>query len=171
MGVTRQHIIEMLYSDKDIKNAISKMQPVELQDDLKQEMFLVICEMNEEKLINLYENGYLKFFLVRTMLNMIKSDRSHFYMKFRKQFEEWTPTFEKRDEEAYPMEEMVKKLDKSLNILHWYEREIFRLYAESGMNIMELSRNTKIPYRSLSMTIKNVKTYLYYKVRNMTIQE
>ena len=102
---------------------------------------------------------------------MIKSNRSTFFNKFRKQVEEWDSKYDSKDENLEYQDEMIVKLNQSMNVLHWYEREIFKLYSESGMNIMELSRNTKIPYRSLSMTIKKVKTYLYYKVRNMTIKE
>lgn len=171
MGITRNHIISELYKDKDIAQAIGKMQPVELQDDLRQEMFMVLCEMDEEKLMGMHQSGYLKFYLVRTMLSMIKSNRSTFFNKFRKQVEEWDSKYDSKDENLEYQDEMIVKLNQSMNVLHWYEREIFKLYSESGMNIMELSRNTKIPYRSLSMTIKKVKTYLYYKVRNMTIKE
>ncbi len=171
MGITKNDIINQLYKDKDIAQAIGKMQPVDLQDDLRQEMFMVLCEMEEARLMQMHESGFLKFYLVRTMLSMIKSDRSTFFNKFRRQVEEWGIQYDTKEEEPYPMDEMMYKLNKSMEVLHWYEKEIFKLYSESGMNIMELSRNTKIPYRSLSMTIKKVKTYLYYKVRNMTIKE
>jgi hypothetical protein len=63
-------------------------------------------------------------------------------------------------------EELLHKLDNGLDILHWYEKEIFRLYAENGQNILSLSRETKIPYRSLVKTIKKVKTLLKYKIKN-----
>lgn len=171
MGITKNDIIKQLYKDKDIAQAIGKMQPVDLQDDLRQEMFMVLCEMDEARLLQMHESGFLKFYLVRTMLSMIKSDRSTFFNKFRRQVEEWDIRFDTKASEEYPMEEMLYKLNKSMDVLHWYEKEIFKLYSESRMNIMELSRNTKIPYRSLSMTIKKVKTYLYYKVRNMSVQD
>lgn len=166
MGITRNDIITNLYNDKDIAQAIGKMQPVELQDDLRQEMFMVLCEMNDERLLSLNESGFLKFYLVRTMLTMIKSDRSTFYKTFRKGMDEWTGQKDLSNDISDDMEMMVSKMEKGLSVLHWYEKEIFKLYAENGMNIMEVSRLTKIPYRSLSMTIKKVKTYLYYKVRN-----
>jgi len=84
MGLTKNDIIQSLYTDKDIDNAIKKMQPIELQDDLRQEMFMVLCEMDEAKFMNMHTNGFIKFYLVRTMLSMIKSDRSTFFNKFRR---------------------------------------------------------------------------------------
>jgi hypothetical protein len=166
----RQQIIELLYIDPDINKGIAKMKPEDLQDDLRQEMFLVLCEMPEQKLIQMHSDGYLKFFLVRTMLNMMKSDRSTFYNQFRKIYTEFDSTIEKGNEEnSDEFEEISNKLKKSLDVLHWYEKEIFRLYSENGKNILKLSRETKIPYRSLFKTVRKVKTYLKYKIRNHAI--
>lgn len=163
----RQQIIEQLYTDPDIDKGISKMKPEDLQDDLRQEMFLVLCEMPEDKIIQMHRDGYLKFFLVRTMLNMMKSDRSTFYNQFRKVYTEWDATIEKKvEDEAVEFEEISNKLKKSLDVLHWYEQEIFRLYSENGKNILKLSRETKIPYRSLFKTVRKVRTYLKFKIRN-----
>lgn len=164
--LTRQQIIEQLYLDKDIAQGIGKMQPADLQDDLRQEMFLVLCEMPEEKLMQMHTDGYLKFFLVRTMLNMMKSDRSTFYNKFRKIYTEVDDNIDKAEEPDHDFEDLSRKLKKSLDVLHWYEKEIFRLYSENGKNILKLSRETKIPYRSLFKTVRKVRIYLKYKIRN-----
>lgn len=166
--MNRNEIISKMYLDKDLNQAIGKMQPVELQDDLKQEIFLVLCEMTEERLLDMWDKGYLKYFLVRTMLNMAKSDRSTFYNQFRRTFTEYTEIHDTPDEFHDPTE-MDIKLDKSLKILHWYEKEIFRLYSENGQNILKLSRETKIPYRSLFKTIRKVKVLLKFKIRNHEI--
>lgn len=145
------------------------MQPEYLQDELRSEMFLVLCEMQEDRLLDMHQNGYLKFYLVRTMLSMIKSDRSNFYMKFRKGFTEIDVTHDKADVEDDYSEEINDKLNKSIEVLHWYEAQILKLYAENGQNILALSRETKIPYRSLMKTIKKAKTLLKYKIRNYAL--
>lgn len=159
--MNRNEIISQLYLSKDINDAIGKMQPYELQDDLRQEVFLVLCEMDEDRLFQMFNDGYLKFFIVRTILNMAKSDRSNFSRMFRKVYDEV--------QDRYQVEEyddsLTEKLNKSMGILHWYEKEIFSLYSESG-NLLQISRDTKIPYRSLLKTIKKVKTLLKYKIRN-----
>ena len=159
--MNRDFIISELYNSKDIKEAIEKMQPYQLQDDLKQEVFLVLCEMEEERLLKMYSDGYIKFFIVRTILNMAKSDRSNFARTFRRVYSEVQDNY---SVEEYD-ESINIKLNKSMEILHWYEKEIFKLYSESG-NLLQISRETKIPYRSLLKTIKKVKTLLKYKIRN-----
>lgn len=167
MQINRNIIIESLYKDADINKALSKMQPVELQDDLRQEIFLVICEMPDDKFFDIYDKGYLKYFIVRTMLNMVKSNTSTFFMMFRKPFEEINSKHDKINDDY--CEEINIKLAKSYEVLYWYEKEIFRLYSENGCNIKALSRDTGIPYRSLFETIKKVRIYLKYKIRNHAI--
>ena len=167
MALTKNDIIQSLYTDKDIDNAIKKMQPIELQDDLRQEMFMVLCEMQEEKFMSMHQNGFVKFYLVRTMLSMIKSDRSTFFNKFRRTFTEWTEKHDAPDSsDTIQADEIAIKLQDSLKVLHWYELELLRLYSENGQNIMSLSRDTGIPYRSLMKTIKKTRTLLKYKIKN-----
>jgi hypothetical protein len=157
----RNEIISELYLSKDINDAIGKMKPYELQDDLRQEVFLVLCELNDERLFKMYQEGYIKYFIVRTILNMAKSNRSGFSKKFRQIFEEVGDLGS-----VEPYDDSINvKLNKSMEVLHWYEEQIFKLYAESG-NLLQVSRDTKIPYRSLLKTVKKVKTLLKYKIRN-----
>jgi len=153
-----------MYNSPDINEAIGKMQPYELQDDLRQEVFLVLCEMNEAKLFEMFEQGYLKYFIVRTILNMAKSDRSGFYKKFRQLYQEIPLSYELKKEEYD--ESLVTKLEEGMQVLHWYEAELLKLYAENGKNLLAISRDTKIPYRSLLKTIRKAKVLLKYKIRN-----
>lgn len=159
--VNREQIIHDLYISKDINESIGKMQPYELQEDLKQEVFLVLCEMSEDRLFQMYNDGYLKYFIVRTILNMAKSDRSNFARTFRRVYE---PIEDIGSTEPYD-ESLTTKLYASMEILHWYEKEIFRLFSETG-NLLQVSRDTNIPYRSLLKTIKKVRLLLKYKIRN-----
>jgi len=125
---------------------------------------LVLCEMNEEKLFEMFEQGYLKYFIVRTILNMAKSDRSNFYKKFRQLYQEIPLSYEVKKEEYD--ETLVEKLEEGMQVLHWYEAELLKLYAENGKNLLAISRDTKIPYRSLLKTIRKAKILLKYKIRN-----
>ena len=81
--MVKNKILAEYWTLKEVNDAFAKMHPEELQYDLKAEVFLVLCEMNEDKLIGMYERNELKFYIVRIMLNMIKSDRSNFYKSYR----------------------------------------------------------------------------------------
>jgi RNA polymerase sigma factor (sigma-70 family) len=164
--MTRDRIISSLYTDKDITDAINKMHPEELRDDLRQEMFMVLLEMPEQKLKDRHSEGSLKWYLIRTMLNMIKSDRSNFYMKFRRCNEELT---EKHDiPDTSTQDELLDKVNDIIETVHWYEREILRLHTEQGKTFRAISNETKIPYRSILETMKNTKHKLKKMIRNGT---
>jgi hypothetical protein len=140
------------------------MHPEELQYDLKAEVFLVLCEMNEDKLIGMYERNELKFYIVRIMLNMIKSDRSNFYKSYRNYTE-----YVDNDTEAevnFDKLDLVDKLEKNLEGLHWYNKEILKLYAiDFKKNAKELSRKTGIPYMSIVRTINKTKKQMKTNIR------
>lgn len=80
----RQEIISELYNSRELKEALQKMNPPELREDLRQEMFIVICDLNSEKLFELHSRNELRYYAVRIMLNLIQSKTSPFYNKFRK---------------------------------------------------------------------------------------
>jgi DNA-directed RNA polymerase specialized sigma24 family protein len=152
-----------MYEDPDIAEAIGKMDPPDLRDDLRQEIFLVLAEMDEALLIQRYNEGWLRYYIVRTMLNMIKSDRSTFYNRFRRGFEELGDIGERLQDEG--QEEAEKSLEGHLSQLHWYERKLIEIYSENGRNVAKISRETGIPYRSLFKTIKKTKALLKTEIK------
>lgn len=160
-----------MYRDPDVEQAIQKMNPAELRDDLRQEIFLVLAEMDEARLVSMYEQNYLKFFIVRTMLNMIKSDRSTFYNKFRKPFVEWDEKMDGHDVAEEDNTELIAKLNDRMSEIHWYAAKVFELYSQNGKNIMKLSRETRIPYRSLFKTVKAVRNLMKAELRKPTQDE
>lgn len=85
MSFDRQAVIHNLYISEEMSQAIGKMEPAELREDLRQEMFVVLCKMPDAMMQGLHERGELRWYMVRVMLNMVKSDRSAFYNKFRKE--------------------------------------------------------------------------------------
>jgi hypothetical protein len=155
----RNKIIEEFYNSKEVNEAISKMHPVELQDDLKAELFLILCELDEQKLLDLYEKKQLRFYLVRILLNLVQSTDKKFYQKYRN-FTEY-----KQEERADEVTEAINVLEP-LEDLYWYNRKVFELYVhEFKCNAKELSRKTGIPYISVVRTINQTKQILRKKIR------
>jgi hypothetical protein len=137
------------------------MHPVELQEELKSELFLRIAEIPEEKLVDLYNKKQLRFYVVRIMLNLIRSTDHKFYKKFRN-FVEYVP-IEVVEQEQLDVTNIVKEHYESL---YWYEKEIFRLYTfEFNCNAKKLSIALGIPYISVVRTINKIKQDLKTKIR------
>lgn len=157
--MNRNSIIVELWDSLELKQAISKMQPEELQDDLRSELFKVLCEMQEDKLIDMHKRNVLKFYLVRTMLNMMQSKTSQFYKLYRKPLH---PEVELHDRD----EDLLTKVEEELSKMHWYKAELLRVYAiNHNCNAKELSRVTGIPYMSVHRELKLTKRELKKQLR------
>lgn len=157
----RNEILIEFWKSEEVNNAFSKMHPIELQEDLKAEVFLILCEMPEAKLIDLYDKKQLRFYLVRIMLNLIQSTDKKFYQKYRN-FTELVG-YEKKDEEY---NEDIINVNEHIENLYWYKQEIFRLYTfEFNKNARELSKNTGIHYMSIIRTLNQIKQELRKKIR------
>ena len=162
--MVKNKILAEYWTLKEVNDAFAKMHPEELQYDLKAEVFLVLCEMNEEKLIGMYERNELKFYIVRIMLNMIKSDRSNFYKSYRN-YTEYVDN-DTQAEVNFDKLDLVDKLEKNLEGLHWYNAAILKLYAiDFKKNAKELSRKTGIPYMSIVRTINKTKKQMKTNIR------
>lgn len=157
----KNKIIEQYWLNDEVNQAFAKMQPEELQYDLKVEVFMVLLEMDDEKLFGLYERNEIRFYIVRTMLNMIKSDRSQFWKKYRNYTE-----YEDNEKAEVEQNSVLDIMEKGIEKLHWYQKEILNLYTfEFNKNAKELSRKTGIPYMSIIRTLKQTKTELKKHIR------
>jgi uncharacterized protein with HEPN domain len=77
-------IIEQLYNNDKINQLISKIQPSQLQDDLKQELAIVLLEYDCDKLKKISREGNIIGFAMQIIWTMGTSNRSPFYNKYRK---------------------------------------------------------------------------------------
>ena len=84
--MTRKEIVEELAEQRVVEQmvrVICKVSATYLQD-LAQMIYLYLLEYDEEKLITLYEEGSLRFFLVRIIKNQWLSNTSPFHYQYRK---------------------------------------------------------------------------------------
>jgi DNA-directed RNA polymerase specialized sigma24 family protein len=147
-----------------------KMHPANLREELKQEMFLNLCSITEDKFWSIYNNNGvsgLKYWLVRCMLNMIYSTGMNqpFFRHFRARFESIDDVQELaqvNDDSKEYKESLFNQVDSARKSLSWYEDRLLDTYVELNFNQTEISRRTGIPYMSIVKTISNIKK----KIRN-----
>ncbi len=157
----RNDILAELWNSKEVNDAIKKMHPKELQEDLKSEVFLILAELDATKLIDLYEKKQIKFYMVRIMLNLVQSTDKKFYGKYRN-FVEYIEV-EKEDVKENDLTENITNVFEQL---YWYQKEILRLYTyQFNKNAKELSRQTGIPYMSIIRTLNQIKKELKQQLR------
>lgn len=157
----KNKIIEQYWLNDEVNQAFAKMQPEELQYDLKVEVFMVLLDMEDSKLFGLFERNEIRFYIVRTMLNMIKSDRSQFWKKYRNYTE-----YNGKEVAEVENKSVIDVMEQGIENLHWYQKEILRLYTfDFNKNAKELSRQTGIPYMSIIRTLKQTKNELKKHIR------
>lgn len=157
----RNEILEQFWDSKELNEAFRKMHPKELQEDLKSEVFLILAELPEQKLIELYEKKYLRFYTVRIMLNILNNPKSSFFKNHRNFVE-----LSAKEIIEIEQNDITEKVNQSMEELYWYDAEVLRRYAEEHRkNARSLSRSTGIPYQSIIRTLKETKEQLKSKIR------
>jgi hypothetical protein len=132
------------------------MEPQHLQDDLKQEVILKICEMPEEKLLSLHESKVLEFYTVRVIINEIRNPNNSFAKKYRGISEEITnephspdPDFKERE----VLEELQQVAINEIQNLYWYDKELLLTYLRLG-SYRAVTEYTGIPVTSIFNSLK-----------------
>lgn len=80
-------IIETLAREKRVEALVENIAHHALTADLKdlcQMVYLILLEYDETKLLDLWENNQINFFLARIILNQYRSSNSPFHTIFRK---------------------------------------------------------------------------------------
>jgi hypothetical protein len=180
----KNKILADLFQSKEMADLLQKMNPDHLRDDLKQELFLVLLETPDEKIIQLHERKELRWYTARIVMNMIASNTSPFHKKYRQYVTEWqdwaddeTPvTFgknshlsenlnepEQKEYQHTALVNAVNNLLGDLNDQKNYDAILFTEYVEAGsagklIKIMkEKTGGLAIPKRTILQTVKNVK--------------
>ena len=156
-------------------------------DNAVQELMLYFLQMNPETLKKIYEkdglDGITKYGAV-VLRRALTSVRSPFYYKYEKYYTHIDSSifsYTKTDTDEYfipdgchykdisnlPNEkvetyqwEKLEEVDKALDKLHWYDRELFKLYYYEGNTLDSLAEKTRISRNSLFTTIDKVRTIL-----------
>lgn len=168
----RNKIIECLYKserlDKVIKNIVGKRDTAdELREELKSELFVVLCELKDHEIVEIYNNRYLDFYIIRTIQNMFYSGGSFFQTHIKTSIVDrmsYDHIFEEEQENAQAQHD----INKALSCLNWFERQVLDLYVEHG-SIKKIVEITGVSYRYaqdvFNATKHKVKTQIKHNAR------
>lgn len=80
-------IMTEVYETEMVKDIIKNMKVNLLDaDDLEQEIYMILLEYNRDKIIEMYQNKQLKFFIVGVVQRQYNSKTSPFYKKYKKYY-------------------------------------------------------------------------------------
>lgn len=102
-----------------------------LKDDLKTELFIILCEMPDSKIINAYKGKWLNYLCVNIITKQWKSKTSPFYKKYKK---DWNleGNFDIADElDEFPYD-LLEEVMKIIEQLPFVEKELFMMRYKIG---------------------------------------
>ena len=165
--MTRNEVIEIVANDPEYNRACRKIAVnSSLAEDLYQELMLILLEYSEEKLIKIYEEKRIKWFIISILLKMCHSTTSPFYKNIRK-FSSITEEISGRENEIEDechhspcIDEIIDIVDATedeiLQTENGYEKMLLKLSVELG-SVQKVSKALDIPYLSVWISLNNYK--------------
>lgn len=156
--------IEKIYLHPSIDELIGKIKPVEIQEDLRQELAIALFEYDCNKLIEMSNRNELIFFALRIVLNMAKGTSNEFYRKFKKQLtDEQLQDYEVKNHainfKSVDIAENLLNKKLTENSISAHESIIFSKYVELG-SMGEVAKYYSIPKAHIFQVITNIKKQL-----------
>jgi DNA-directed RNA polymerase specialized sigma24 family protein len=158
--MTKASILTEIYQSKEVETIIRSIKPKDLQQDIKQHCFLELFEKPEEFILDLYNRGKLRHYIVKVLYNTSRWSCTTLHKQLGKEI----PTEEFTDSECEIYEEV--NIEPVLQKVYWYKTELVRLYAEHG-TYQKVSDLTGIPLKSVYMTIIEARKEIkqkYYEI-------
>lgn len=139
----------------------------QLTKDLEQEVVLYLLEKPEGKILDVYNKGYFKFYVVKMVMTLYNCNTTPFSTKYRhnkndeyldKDYDSAETFYNDNIDVLWELAQ--KEIDSwNKNGGFPYEKEMLKLFMKTN-NMREMNRLTKIPYRSICYTMDEIKTKL-----------
>jgi hypothetical protein len=124
-------------------------------EDLRQEVFLLLCTELEDRAVKAMEGGYLEYFYIRCAANLAKPGGQVARMLTNSEPlpDDFQPV---AAPELADNTEQLAALSEALIGCQWYESSLFQMYAE-GVSAWEIHRRTRIPIHAVRGVINGIK--------------
>ena len=134
----RNDIIEELWRSAFIDDVVHTLTSGNERyvDDLKSELFLILCEMPEKKILKAYDEKWINYMCINILKKQYHSSSSPFHYKFRKDpssdgLENGMIDIE--DEDSDSDRDLIMKIEWIIdNKLDIVDRELFKMYFKIG---------------------------------------
>lgn len=158
--------VQTIVNDSKVNDLIGKIKPVDLQDDLRQELYLAVLTTDCDKIIKLRASNELTAYVLKIVCNMVFSKTSKFYYQFRKSDShkaiEYLSTLS--DTPIIKTDSVTRYLEqkKTIDAVNWHEVTIFNKYVETN-NIREVARFFEIPVNHVWSVINKIRNEIKSK--------
>jgi DNA-directed RNA polymerase specialized sigma24 family protein len=158
-SISGRTILADFYQSAELNKMLSKFNAGGGQDDLKSELFAVLCEKPENTIIDLWSKKQLMFFATGVVQRMIFQKGNRFHRRYRMQVYEYNEAIyeEPNDESRIEREKQLQELEGAIEKdLHWVERAMIKLHQELG-SMEKISKETKISMKQVDRIYKKGK--------------
>ena len=159
--------IDKLFREKDLNRLLENIEPIELQDDLKQELAIILLKYDCDKLKSIIFDGKLIGFVNNILWNLATQSNNVFIRTYRKQDIECAIEYFNRLENREIFagriadKHLEKKMKQSAKDAH--EAIIFRKFVELR-NMKEVAKYFNIPHKHVFIVVTNVKKELKERI-------
>lgn len=162
-------IIQELYQNDRINYLIKIKAPPGLKDDFKQEVFLVLLEMDKNKIIELHNNTGLIWYLSRVILNLASPKN-----KINKLYQDVPKKAINNYIHSLSLQGGSTSVANAVNFLSrkesgtaedWHEAKIFEMYIEYR-SYERVAEYFGLPYYHINNVVKKIKCELVKTIRN-----
>ena len=168
--MTKENLLGKLFLDPTIDKIISSFTADKYYlEELKQELFVILCKKKEEQLLNLYDKKKIHGYIAGIIARMFNSKTHDFSKKIKK------PRQTTIDHVGIDlMENIVDRDDNHHKLMENTIREVSKLsvpdriifdYMLEGLTIKDISLETGINRSYISDMIKRIRTELKYNIR------
>lgn len=158
--MTKNNLIERLYKDRHLNEMLRRINRYHVED-FKQELFLILMDLPEDKLLNLHYNQLLYPFVNKIISNQTHSKTSPFYKKYRSQREimqevEEVPQVAEETPNEYDLDYCLKRTLQEINkIDDWYERQLTKYVLIAGMKVVDIAKKTGIKRKEIYRVVSH----------------
>lgn len=168
-STTKQTVIDHILKDKFYEDVLKKYLAKEAErNEFRQELWLILLEMPESKLIGYFDQNCLKYVYIGIINNQIKSSTSPWHKKFRNHVLEYYGNLSEPDESFDVInkkvldESKLKYIESTLLKLEKKDPRlkrditIFRMHFEEGLSYRKIAAKTRISVVSIWKYVNNV---------------
>jgi hypothetical protein len=153
-------IITNLFNSDEFKNIMSRLQPAELREDAKMEVMSIICGMQDSKILRLYNDGALLYYVKKTAHYSL-SQHGRLRPKYFPKKVQLPMGDYNIDRYLLIKDRQVRELEleKSFNRLSQEDADLVGLYMKVG-NYRAVAKETGIPFISCYKHIRRAVSFL-----------
>ena len=161
--------IDQLFRNKELDKIVTKIEPIDLQDDLKQELAIILLKYDCDKLKSIIFDGKFIGFVNNILWNLATQPNNVFIRTYRKQDIDKAIQYlnSLQNKEIRGAEIAEKHLNKKMvnSAKDAHESIIFRKYVECR-NMKEVAKYFNIPHKHVFIVVSNVKKELKERIND-----